>query len=426
VDRISGEIPFRSDAIQRVRHFMIRSAASHCVIAAFIACSACAEDLFERIDDALTFSLVDDSVRLRISGTVELEYYHIDEPPFGLVNSTANNLFNPRLTLFADTQIGPYVYAFAQARVDRGFDPSDAGIRARMDEYALRLTPWEDGRFSVQVGKFAPVVGNWMSRHLAWDNPFVSAPLPYEHVTPVSDVQPPLFPAQFVYGYQQDASYEYLPIIWSAAYATGISVSGRLGEFEYAAEIKNAALSSRPDSWDAMEIGFDHPTFSTRLGWRPTMAWNVGLSASRGAYLRPEAEPFLPRGHDIGDYEQFVLGQDISFATGHLQIWVEFYEARFEVPRVGEADTFAYYIEAKYKLTPEIFTAVRWNQQFFNEVPDGYGGEAKWGDDLWRADLAVGYRFNANMQLKAQYSIQNEEGPRGRSGTFALQFMVRF
>ncbi len=403
----------------------MRPVAAHWAIAALSVCAAGA-DIFERIDEALTFAALEERVRLRISGTVELEYYHIDEPPFGLVDSTANNLFNPRLTLFTDAQFGPYLYAFAQARVDRGFDPSDAGIRARMDEYALRLTPWEDGRLSVQVGKFAPVIGNWMSRHLAWDNPFVSAPLPYEHVTQISDSKPPLAPAEFVYGYNPGASYGYLPIIWGAGYTTGMSVSGRLGEFEYAAEVKNAALSSRPDSWDATEIGFEHPTVNARLGWRPTMAWNFGLSASRGAYLRPEAEMLLPPGRDIGDYEQLVLGQDISYASGHLQIWAEFYEARFEVPRVGEADTFAYYLEAKYKLTTELFTALRWNQQFFDEVPDGYGDRTKWGDDLWRADLAVGYRFNANTQLKTQYSFQNEKGPRGQSHVIAVQFMVRF
>jgi hypothetical protein len=54
--------------------------------------------------------------------------------------------------------------------------------------------------------------------------------------------------------------------------------------------------------------------------------------------------------------------------------WAEFYEARFEVPNVGDADTFAYYVEAKYKFTPQLFGAVRWNQQLFNTINNGYGG----------------------------------------------------
>jgi hypothetical protein len=295
------EATFRpcADSLPKPSCGMRRAAVVHCAIAALAGWIARADDLLDRVDEALTFSTFQDQVRLRISGTLELEYYHIDEPPFGLVNSTANNLFNPRLTLFADAQIGPYVYAFAQARIDRGFDPSDQGARGRMDEYAVRFTPWEDGRLNVQIGKFAPVVGNWMARHLAWDNPFVTAPLPYEHVTNISDVKPPQYTAAFSYTHGADTEYGYNPVIWGPSYTTGLSLSGRVGEFEYAAEVKNAALSSRPESWDATDVGFEHPTVSTRLGWRPSMAWNLGVSASRGAYFHPEAEPLLPPGRDV-------------------------------------------------------------------------------------------------------------------------------
>ena len=47
-----------------------------------------------------------------------------------------------------------------------------------MDEYALRFTPWKDGRLNVQIGKAATVFGTWTGRHLSWENPFVNAPLP--------------------------------------------------------------------------------------------------------------------------------------------------------------------------------------------------------------------------------------------------------
>jgi predicted porin len=135
----------------------------------------------------------------------------------------------------------------------------------------------------------------------------------------------------------------------------------------------------------------------------------------------------LPYGSDIGDYHQRVLGQDISFAWHHLQLWAEFYEARFEVPGVGDADTFAYYFEAKYKFTPQFFGAVRWNQQFFADVPDGYGGTIPWGNDIWRVDIAAGYRFTPHAQLKLQYSFQKEtSGPGDDNHLIAAQFTLRF
>jgi predicted porin len=151
------------------------------------------------------------------------------------------------------------------------------------------------------------------------------------------------------------------------------------------------------------------------------------LSASEGPYFRPEAESTLPPGRDIGDYREFVLGQDVSFAWRHLQLWAEFYEARFEVPRVGDADTFAYYVEAKYKFTPQLFGAIRWNQQLFGTVSDGQGNNVRWSQDLVRIDIAATYRLTTHTQLKLQYSFQKETtGPGYDNHILAAQFTTRF
>jgi hypothetical protein len=394
------------------------------------ACTACAfdvDDFLERLDTALSISAFQDNLRVRLSGTLDLEIYHFEQPAPGLINSDIDTLFNPRLTLFLDAQIGSQIYFFAQSRLDRGFDPSDQGAQVRLDEYALRVTPWKDGRLTVQIGKFATVVGNWVPRHLSWENPFVNAPLIYENVTPISDKSAPLSPLYFIYGPYIYEKYVFNPVIWGPSYASGISASGQLGKFDYAVEMKNASLSSRPESWNVTEQGFEDPTFSARVGFRPNEAWNFGFSASEGAYFRREAESTLPPRHDIDDYREFVLGQDASFAWRHLQIWAEFYEARFEVPRVGNADTFAYYVEAKYKFTPQLFGALRWNQQLFGTISDGYGHDIRWSEDLGRIDIAATYRFTPHAQLKLQYGFQHQTtGTDNDNHLFAAQFTVRF
>lgn len=394
------------------------------------ACTACAFDVDEfldQVDNTLTLSAFEDRLRARLSGTLDLEFYHFEQPAPGLIDSEIDNLFNPRLSLFLDAQLGSQVYFFGQVRVDRGFDPSYHGARIRLDEYALRITPWQDGRFTLQIGKFATVVGNWVPRHLSWENPFVNAPLVYENVTSIRDKSAPFSVIDFVYGLYYYKKYAFNPVIWGPSYASGISVSGRVDRFDYAVEMKNASLSSRPESWDVTERGFENPTFSARFGFRPNEAWNFGISASDGPYFRDEAEPTLPPGRDIGDYREFVLGQDASFAWRHLQVWAEFYEARFEVPRVGNADTFAYYIEAKYKFTPQFFGAVRWNQQLFGDVTGSSGQSFRWSEDLGRIDIAAAYRFTSHTQLKLQYGYQHETtGPERDNHLLAAQFTVRF
>jgi len=385
------------------------------------------DDFLDRLDTALTISAFHDNFRARLSGTLDLEIYHFEQPAPGLIDSSIDTLFNPRLTLFLDAQVGSQIYFFAQSRLDRGFDPSDHGAEVRLDEYALRVTPWEDGRVNLQAGTFATVVGNWVPRHLSWENPFINAPLIYENVTPIRDKSAPFSPLGFIQGLYYYEKYAFNPVIWGPSYASGFSVSGRLGRFDYAAEMKNASLSSRPESWHVTEVGFENPTFSGRAGFRPNEAWNFGLSASEGPYFRPEAESTLPPGRDIGDYREFVLGQDASFAWRHLQLWAEFYEARFEVPRVGDADTFAYYVEAKYKFTPQLFGAIRWNQQLFATISDGKGNNVRWSQDLARIDIAATYRFTTHTQLKLQYSFQHETtGPGDDNHMLAAQFTTRF
>ena len=394
-------------------------------------------DFLEEANAKLSLNLFHNQVRLQLSGTFDLETYFIEQPPPGLIFTDDRFLLNPRLMLFLDAQIGSYVSTFVQARLDRGFDPSDGGAEVRLDEYAIRVSPLKDIPLTVQFGKFGTVVGNWVPRHYSWDNPFINAPLPYENVTGIWDSDAPedvdelLEWAHVPYEEYTDFGDGYydkylrLPVIWGPSYASGVSVSGALGKFDYAAELKNAALSSRPESWDLTQVGFEHPTFSGRIGVRPNEMWNVGFSGSVGPYFRSEAAATLPAGKGIGDYRQILLGQDVSFAWHRFQLWAEVFESRFEVPNVGDADVLSYYIEAKYKITSQLFAAVRWNQQLFGTVPDEEE-QLKWGNDTLRVDGVVGYRFNNYLQLKLQYSFTHDEHGQTGEHLFGGQFTIRF
>lgn len=401
-----------------------------------IAGSVAAEDFFDRLDERLTISADRDTLRLRLSGTFDLEGYRLDQPAPGLIYASGGSLFNPRLALFLDVQSGRHLYGFAQMRVDRGFDPSDENIEARLDEYAIRLSP-RDSRFNVQIGKFATVVGNWVPRHGSWENPFVTAPVPYENLTGIWDVvaarsTTTLFSWAHVGGNGSPAT-EYVekvlrtPIVWGPSYARGLAVFGDVEKFKYAFEVKSASLSSHPGTWQSNEDDWRHPTMSGRLGYRPNPMWNLGVSASTGTYLRPLATATLASGFHRGDYEQTVLAQDISFAWHHLQLWAEAYQARFAIPTVGDAETFSYYVEAKYKFMPRFFGAVRWNQQLFGTLPTVAGGVAHWGRETWRLDVAPTFRFTPHLQIKLQYSLQHErDGPREFSHLLATQLGLRF
>ena len=114
--------------------------------------------------------------------------------------------------------------------------------------------------------------------------------------------------------------------------------------------------------------------------------------------------------HGIGDFREKVLAQDISFCLApSATMGAKFMKSCFEVPRIGNADTVAYYIEGKYKITPQLYAALRWNQQLFATVPD-VDKQVQWGNDVWRVDAALGYRFTNYLQGKLQYSFTHVRG----------------
>ena len=406
-----------------------------------LATASPAQELLERLSDRLSCSMAGGRVQVKLGGSLELEGYAISDPVADLVSGDKDVFFNPRFTLYLDAQLGARGYAFAQGRIDRGFDVyyPEKKTEARLDEYALR---WElsepgTGRLLLQAGRFATVVGNWTPRHGAWDNPFVTAPLPYGNLTGVWDVAPvptvdvllawahvsPVGSAQAVLGNKQLR----IPVIWGSAYAQGLAVAGKWGRLEYAGEVKAVGLSSRPERWDEGFSGTERPSVSARVGWRPGPSWNLGLSASSGEYLDRSKHAQIPAGFDRHDYRQIVLAHDLSYAWHHFEFWGEVYAARFKIPRITDVDTVAYYLEAKYRFTPQFSGAIRWNQQWFDDVTNRAGQTLNAGRQTWRVDVAPTYRMTTQMQLKLQYSLQHDRPARERfTQSLSAQLTVRF
>ncbi len=386
-----------------------------------------ADDLLDRLQDKLTFSAFDDQFRLRLSHVASMEGYAFEEPPAGFVSAESNALFFPRFTTFVDSQIGSQIYGFAQFRYDRGFHQGDNPMEWRADAYALRYTPWDDGRLNLQVGKFGTPIGNWVPRQHPKDNPFITAPFPYEHRPVIFGELEDFYFSRMV-TQSRNQPYTYSPVIWGPVYSTGAMASGQIQDWTYAFEFKHAPMISRPVDWELSEVQFDHPTVAGRIGWIPNPMWNLGMNASKGVYLMNVDQRVLPAGSDARDFQQTLLGADIGFAWHHLQVWGEVYHSRYTDPLVGAADAYAYYVETKYRFTPRFYGAIRWNQFISESIYDEFSGRhVPWVSNAWRSDVAVGYRISAHSLLKLQYSFQYfERGPKSSTQLIAAQLSVWF
>jgi len=379
-----------------------------CVPRALLPCKG--QDWLDQLQTQLSLKNADGSVRSDLTVALDAEGYYVDQRAPGLIYPD-ESFFNPRATFFVDTEIGKHFYSLVQARVDRGFDPGEQNFPvARLDEYLLRWTPLDSNVVNAQFGKFATVMGNWVQRHDSWESPFITPPLPYANITTVSSGEPPSSPADFLSRRNLPVQKgEWVPIIWGPAYTTGGSLFGSISDFDYAFEFKNASVSSHPEQWGPDDTAWRYPTIAGRLGFRPDPAWNHGVSFSIGPYLYSEAQPFLPPGKTLSDYNEINLAYDVSYAWHHWEFWGEIFLTRFQVPNAGNADLLTYYLEARYKITSRLYLAARWNQQVFGSIADGSGGHQTWGDDMIQADVALGYRFTRHLQAKIQYSFNHRQ-----------------
>jgi hypothetical protein len=382
-------------------------------------------DALEDLARKLTVSNADGSIVANVSVMADATLYGQDEPAQGLLFSDNDAYFAPRITTFFDLGFGERVLVHAQFDVDRGFDPGeDSGGDARADEYYIEARLTDAGRVTLRVGKFATAFGAWIARHLAWDNPMVTAPLIYEDVLPVTDHAAPPTRAAFANRRNVvDNQPDWVPIVWGPSYTTGASLAASSETLDATIEVKNAALSSRPDTWDAIDGGFDtDPTYTAHVRLHPGAEWWLGVSASRGPYMQDHAKPTLPAGKSVDDYEQTTYGIDVSYEHRRLQLWSELVDVEYDVPNVGNVSGVSGFVEGRYKTTPQTWLAVRWNQSWFDDVP---GTGVSWNRDMRRLDLAVGYRYSQHLEAKTQYSWSNQAG-RDVDGDrlFAVQFVM--
>jgi hypothetical protein len=373
-----------------------------------------AQRSLDALGEKLTFVSADGAKWARLSSTQELTVYAPEaDPPAthapGLLFSDNSLFVAPRLSLSLDAGIGEHLLAHAQLRADRGFDPgSDENGEVRFDEYFLEGR-FLGGRGRIRGGKFATAFGSWVDRHLAWDNPLITAPAIYEDMLTIGDQTTPGSLDEFVARRElPENKRAWVPIVWGPSYASGVALSFGGSPLDMTVEVKNATLSSRPRSWDVGKRDFgDGPTVTSRVGWQPAAEWTLGASFSRGAYLQEEAEATLPAGADIRDFDQTAIGLDMTYELHRLQVWGELVRAEFEVPRVGELAALGGFVEIRYKAAARIWLAGRWNQTRFDDTP---GSDTSWNRDLRRLDLGLGYRHNAHFQAKIEFSVGDQAG----------------
>ncbi len=379
--------------------------------------------------DGFQFSSPDNLVRIGLRPSIEALFWKGDDPAQGLIDIPDASFLAPRLSLALDAAIGEHLFFHANGRWDRGFDVgNEPDGEVRLDEIFLRVRAFDDERLNFQAGKFPTFFGAWVSQHDFYDDPFLLAPLPYgQNIGVQSRVPGAVAPAPIAARVKgtappisQLSKQNWASMLWGPVYAWGASVSGSMGKFDYAVEVKDSGLSTHADQWFDDAADFSAPTFTGRLGYRPDAAWAVGISASHGSYLAQEADDLLLSGTDRGDLSQNALGVDARWSHHDWILSGEIIASEFETLAAGDLRTLGWFLQARYKAAPGIWLSTRIGQSVANQTTAPDGKDVAWTPDIWRAELGAGWRINPHLLMKANYAYTHSDDASAGEHLFGL------
>ena len=403
------------------------------------------ESFLERLRQFQSFGTEDGQISFNADLWLTLDYMVFSTPPPGFIQTSNGQIFAPTLSGLFTLDISKHLEFVFLGLVNRGFDPTETSVQSQPAEYYTQLTPFDTPVLNFKGGKFQTAFGQWTNRHFSTQNSLINAPMMYGQMTSVTDGNAgagiaPDTTAMVARKNVAPPVTKWIPIVWGPSYASGFQLNGTVGtlqQLDWAFEMKNASLSSRPQEWDLWNRGFNYPTFTARAGYRPDAAWNIGVSGSSGSYISQAAydrfSTTSKAGSSISESRQNVVGTDISYAHGPIELWSEFAWSQYEVPdakagkAVGNIGAYSYFIESKWKFMPQFWLSGRWNQQLYSNVTPAGGSETPWYNNLWRADACLGFKINRFTQFKVQYSYTEEEGTVDPGqNLFAVELVIQF
>ena len=308
-----------------------------------------------------------------------------------------NNLFKLlRLSLLFNFQASERVGLYVNLTSENGGTP-------RLYGAFVRLAPFSNQSFWVQAGKIPQAFGAFPERWYPFVNPLIGDPLMYSYLT---SLQPYGVPAdvddllsqrgQGHYSqFQGYPPYAGMPMIEIFRWAAGGIGFGKVGPLEYLGGITAGSLSN------PLQVDDDGGTQALgRLRFRPSPAFNAGVSVARGPYLTGVSDE-SPYDRPRDSFHQTGVGGDFEYARGHLLVYAELAWSRWESPNIAEPlDASSAFIESRYRLLPGLYLAGRLDRLGFGEVTTQDGAREPWDYPLSRVEIGAGLSWERHVLLK--------------------------
>jgi hypothetical protein len=361
--------------------------------------------------------------RFGLQGIVDGTLRYHDLSDISLPGPTSQTNLNGQFVVLGSLRIGNGLSAFYEGRINHteGLDGSSPRIQQTRTnsvvqaylQFSPRL-PWD---LNLQIGKFGTPFGEFLTRNYSNENPLVGFPLIYTHRTPIRADQFPQNPYYLVSPQSDDTSPGYfggtdddtrLPLL-NFSYPTGIMAFGNPGKFDYRIALVNSSLAN------PLDLG----TPGQRVQWVAAGGINcfpglhLGASFAEGPYLDSSVSSVLPPGTSLNEFKQRALGFDFQYAIHHFEAYGELIFNTFQVPHISQGlGATGYYVELKYTWSPRFFSAMRWNQIYFDRLRSGLSSDARprFDNNVNSLELGLGYRLTEKLLAKGSYQLNQTLG----------------
>ena len=354
-----------------------------------------------------------------------------DDP--GFFNYTTyefSALRNFRMSMSAEVRANNHMQVLAEVRLDQ--------LRV-LEAYGLflRIRPWPARRFDIQAGRIPPTFGAMTRTSYASDNFLIGQPLAYQYLT---SLRPDAVPAtnddllrmrgrgwlsSFPIGNSEPAPG--LPLVNTSRWDTGVGVHGVTGIIEWTGAVTAGSLSDprlRDNNGGRQVAG--------RVVARPVAAIELGVSASRGAWLNRAIDQERVAAESSDRSRQVAFGADAEYSAGPVLVRGEVIRSTWRMPAVPTlalAEPLAAMstlVEGRYRFAPGVYVAARGDWLRFSDVT-GDRGINTWDADVMRTEVGVGYSITRNIQLKGSWQHNVRDGGRVRKDAlFAGQVLYWF
>jgi len=204
---------------------------------------------------------------------------------------------------------------------------NENGVSTELEQAVLRYSFRTRKPLFVEAGSFVTPLGNFSGRYLPTVNPLIGRPTSY-----------------------------------GVSYPLGVQVAGSRSRVDFRVAVVDLPLVNErylPEAGSA-------PRPAVAVGVTPATGARIGAYFTQGPYLSDAVEPFLPAGAGWKDFSQRIVGLDLQFSRGHLELNGDWAQSSYDVPTRSDAHRGrAWFAEAKYTFTPRMFAALRVEENLY-------------------------------------------------------------